>query len=149
MSDEMIVLFSNAKNRLQAIARTNEVFLGHVSQHGTSAKIGNTLVVIDGVLSVNIYGYTLTATPRTVRAGSGYFAMEYTFIYAHGDAATSIWRFYLTENGRIVSSLSSETARICDYDNTYLGDRLLVPLYLALLESTLFASSEPIAKNDH
>lgn len=144
MSDEIAILFNAANNRLKAIASTNEKFIGYVDQYGASAKIGNTLVSNDGVLSVNIYGYILTATPRTVRAGSGDFAMEYTFLHGHGDVTTSIWRFYLTELGLILPSLQPGTQRISDYNNTYLGDRLLTPLYLALLESPLFAPAAPI-----
>lgn len=66
--------------------------------------------------------------------------MEYLFYAADGEDTVEIWSFYLTRDGKLLSSYEDAPARkICDFNNAYVGERLLSLLNIAALSSPLFA----------
>lgn len=145
MNHEAIVKIANAQNRMNRLKETHDSFLTNLASHGTSQKLSNNLTATNGVISTVVWGHTLSAVPRIVRDGESDFAVEYTFEHKAGDVVTPIWRFYIMESGYLVSSLSSEGARLCDFNNLYIAEQLLTPINTAVLASKLFAPSQPLS----
>jgi hypothetical protein len=142
--NQAILQVANAQNGINRLTNVHQSFLTHLGQGGGSTHFAGALSVADGVLSVDACGHSLMAVPRVVHHGGHDFAVEYTFAYMTKDVTTPIWRFYLTENGLLVSSLADDTSRLCDFNNQYVVERLLTEVSTAVLKSFLFAPSPAI-----
>lgn len=131
-------LLANARNSLERLMDLNTSFLAHVRDHGGSPRFPKSLAESEGHLTTAAFGYELRAIPRPVRTGPRDFAMEYTFYVKFAGEDIPVWTFYLLEQGELFTAPSNGT-KICDFNNRYIGEQLLIPINLATLQSQLFA----------
>lgn len=137
MNDDEATLLANARNSLERLENLNAGFLSHVRNYGGSPRFPKSLAESEGTLTTEAFGHELRATPRPVRTGPRDFAMEYTFHARLGSENIPVWTFYLLEQGELFTAPRNGN-KICDFNNRYLGEQLLIPLNLALLQSELF-----------
>ncbi len=138
MNQDDATLLANARNSLERLGDLNTSFLSHVRNYGGSPRFPNSLGELEGTLTAAAFGHELRAAPRPVRTGLRDFAMEYTFHAKFAGEDVPVWTFYLLEQGELFTAPSNGT-KICDFNNRHLGEQLLVPLNLAILQTELFA----------
>lgn len=138
MSQQQIVDIHNAQNQHDQLGYIRDNFLDFVRQTGATNKLPNPLKEDSGTLSTRCFGHDLQASPRVVRSPAGEFFIEYFFYAGQGEARIPVGAFYLSGNGVIYSEPDSGEPKLCDYNNHYLGERLLAYINIAALGSPLF-----------
>lgn len=135
---QQIVDIHNAQNQFDQLSYIRRGFHDFVGSTGTTNKLPNPLKVDSESFSTHCFGHDLVAKPRVVRSQTGDFFLEYLFCAGQGDERVPVCAFYLSSNGVVYSDLNSVQQKLSDFNNHYLGERLLTYINLAALGSALF-----------
>ena len=141
MSREIENEISNADRYINEIYKLLTDFLAYLDNHAEPEVVPGRIVVQDKTISIECYGFRLSANPRVVRDEQGYFAVEYIFYAREEEVEEELWRFYLTEDRRLRVSIDGDDS-LCDFDNRFVARYICVPVMQAALKSVLFKPTE-------
>lgn len=141
MNRELVIKIANAHNGIKLAQETWGKFLDHLKNHTDPEDVPSKISVSDGFISVDCFGTTISAAPRTVSDGAGGFAIEYVFYTSEFQESEEVWRFYLTSGGHLASSLEQQD-NICDFDNRFIAKYICLAVLNNALESSIFRPCE-------
>lgn len=140
MSHIDAVSLHNEINRLSSVTERRDDFHRFLDQAAAPRQVPGELAVVDGAICINVLGHTITAAPRPVKT-SGAYAVEYEFRVPFNGECLPIWRMYLWEGGVLTEGQSIDSARVCDFNNQYVKQHLILSVTNALLQSQVFQPS--------
>jgi len=142
MNPTEITEISNANNRLNSIAELNKSFIEFVISRPVSQNDSSKVLVEQGALYVAGFGFTAMAMPRAIRLITGTFAMEFVFLIDSENDETEVFRFYLTDDGKLVADATNLDSTLTDYNNLHVAEFICRRVLQGILKSKLFAARD-------
>lgn len=133
--------------KLSGICKLNSDFLAFIEENSVSKDKKSKIEFLDDKnLIVKGFEYEAQTKPRYVkyvRDEKVTLAVEYAFYVQidDNDEKIEVFRFYLTDGGRVIKSLeSNETLNnICDFDNDDVVTHICCGILEGIINSSLFA----------
>ena len=88
------------------------------------------------------FGFTAMAMPRAIRLITGTFAMEFVFLIDSENDETEVFRFYLTDDGKLVADATNLDSTLIDYNNLHVAEFICGRVLQGILKSKLFAARD-------
>lgn len=142
MNSQEIVEISKSNTSLGSIAELNESFIEWVTSHALPQKIPSKVLVEQGTFSVAGFGFTAKAVPRAIRLMTGAFAMEFVFLVDSENDEIEVFRFYLTDDGKLVADATNLDSTLADYNNLHIAQFICGRVLQGTLKSKLFAARD-------
>jgi hypothetical protein len=105
---------------------------------GEKSGIGFSVSEYDAIV-IQFLGFTITATPRLVRAPSFHNELLMQWVFRDDGHDIEHWSFGLAADGWLYdrNSLTKRPDRICKYDDEGFGNTLITRVYVAFMASTI------------
>lgn len=140
MNQQTKVEVSNANTRFDSIVEINKSFIQWVTTNCVPQSVPSKVLVDQGTFSVAGFGFTAKAVPRAIRMMTGDFAMEFVFLVDSENDEIEVFRFYLTDCGRLVSDATNLNSSMADYNNIYIARIICLGVLQGILKSKLLAA---------
>ena len=132
--DRSLVAFGDHKH----LVERHQAFLAELAKHEARMPDYGFIKVSGTAISASCYGVELETVARVVATNEEFFAVEYAFFGHLSGERHFVHTLYLAPNGSLCSD-AGLTARICDYNNSYLAEHVVAGLAEAFLKSRLVA----------
>ena len=134
---EAIVSTRTDLERLQTI---HKLFVFQINKGDQPQSPVWSLKFVEGDLRLKFLDHEFRAAPRSVVLDSRFAANEYAFVGSLGGKEHVLLGLdLLPDGGLFINSKLDAGSRICDYNNTYVVNKILSKIHEAAMSSPLFA----------
>lgn len=135
---QQAVVATSAINKLQDL---HKVFVSDLEVAAKRSSEIGTLSVSSSSISCSCFGHSVSATHRPIALDGQICALEYDFVTQWKKEEISILRLYLQPGG-VLTRDAKGTAKLCDFNNTYIKNHILAAVSESLLKSPVYAPAE-------
>lgn len=138
MSHTDAVNLHNELNHLSSATDRRDELHRFLEEAPAPRQVPGGVDVVGGAIHAKVLGHDAVAASRPVKIGDDY-AIEYDFKVPFEGEHVSLWRFYLWDDGRLTAEPSMESSSVCDFNNQYIKQFIVVAVTNALLQSPVFS----------
>lgn len=135
---QQVVLANSAINNLVSF---HERFLAAIDAAEKASDNIGSLSILSNTICCSCLGHNVNATHRPIAVNGKLNVLEYDFSTNWKDQNVSILRIYLQVDGVLTYDVEGNN-KLCDYNNTYIQNQILVTVSWSLLKSVVFAPNE-------
>lgn len=133
-------ILETARSDFERLQVIHKVFVSQINRKDQPQSPVWSLKFVDGVLCVSFLDLEFRANRRSVAVDSRFVANEYAFTGAIGSKEHVLLCIYLVPDGGLYFSSKLDAAtRICDCNNPYVINNIIIKLFDAAMSSPLFA----------
>ena len=140
MNDERFAVLAKFGKTIEQLNELSQEFKDTLSRGKSSFPPVGSVVVESGTIHVNTLGYKFRSMEKVVLSDDKTLFLELSFVIGEGDEEELIVSCYLSTGGTVFAEPTYDN-KICEFNNTYSTEDILMLVANALIDSSLLNPS--------